>query len=108
MVRVLFFFSSIRRHTRWNCDWSSVVCSSDLASDQSADQAKPQSQQQAEEQRRERNREQGRAERIPVRPGAPRKDRSEERRVGKERMSRCSTSNDKMNMQNVISKLLTD
>src|SRR6516164_8192167 len=23
-----FFFSSRRRHTRWNCDWSSDVCSS--------------------------------------------------------------------------------
>src|SRR5579862_4182783 len=28
---VFFFFSSRRRHTRWNCDWSSDVCSSDLA-----------------------------------------------------------------------------
>src|SRR5689334_2718371 len=27
----LFFFSSRRRHTRWNCDWSSDVCSSDLS-----------------------------------------------------------------------------
>src|SRR5689334_23953006 len=27
-----FFFSSRRRHTRWNCDWSSDVCSSDLMS----------------------------------------------------------------------------
>src|SRR5689334_24806473 len=25
-----FFFSSRRRHTRWNCHWSSDVCSSDL------------------------------------------------------------------------------
>src|SRR6266568_5455548 len=25
-----FFFSSRRRHTRWNCDWSSDVSSSDL------------------------------------------------------------------------------
>src|SRR5689334_7396913 len=25
-----FFFSSRRRHTRWSCDWSSDVCSSDL------------------------------------------------------------------------------
>src|SRR5689334_12782217 len=25
------FFSSRGRHTRWNCDWSSDVCSSDLA-----------------------------------------------------------------------------
>src|SRR6267143_2039898 len=28
---MFFFFSSRRRHTRWNCDWSSDVCSSDLA-----------------------------------------------------------------------------
>src|SRR5689334_25078378 len=28
---VIFFFSSRRRHTRWNCDWSSDVCSSDLS-----------------------------------------------------------------------------
>src|SRR6266481_7337177 len=27
---VFFFFSSRRRHTRWNCDWCSDVCSSDL------------------------------------------------------------------------------
>src|SRR5689334_24201878 len=27
---MIFFFSSRRRHTRWNCDWSSDVCSSDL------------------------------------------------------------------------------
>src|SRR2546430_11523032 len=29
---VLFFFSSRRRHTRFDCDWSSDVCSSDLES----------------------------------------------------------------------------
>src|SRR5256886_13545459 len=27
-----FFFSSRRRHTRFDCDWSSDVCSSDLNS----------------------------------------------------------------------------
>src|SRR5688572_31784329 len=27
-----FFFSSRRRHTRFDCDWSSDVCSSDLIS----------------------------------------------------------------------------
>src|SRR6266480_1614029 len=27
----IFFFSSRRRHTRLTCDWSSDVCSSDLA-----------------------------------------------------------------------------
>src|SRR5688572_33203753 len=31
MVRLFFFFfSSTRRHTRFDCDWSSDVCSSDL------------------------------------------------------------------------------
>src|SRR2546430_4647549 len=28
-----FFFSSRRRHTRFDCDWSSDVCSSDLRND---------------------------------------------------------------------------
>src|SRR2546430_17377161 len=28
----MFFFSSRRRHTRFDCDWSSDVCSSDLGS----------------------------------------------------------------------------
>src|SRR2546430_2996510 len=30
-VVFFFFFSSRRRHTRFDCDWSSDVCSSDLA-----------------------------------------------------------------------------
>src|SRR5689334_17161740 len=30
IIAAAFFFSSRRRHTRWNCDWSSDVCSSDL------------------------------------------------------------------------------
>src|SRR2546430_2627579 len=29
-MRPVFFFSSRRRHTRFDCDWSSDVCSSDL------------------------------------------------------------------------------
>src|SRR5882762_4708224 len=29
---MFFFFSSRRRHTRFKCDWSSDVCSSDLTS----------------------------------------------------------------------------
>src|SRR2546430_124023 len=29
LARYLFFFSSRRRHTRFDCDWSSDVCSSD-------------------------------------------------------------------------------
>src|SRR5690606_40723598 len=31
LVLMLFFFSSRRRHTRFSRDWSSDVCSSDLA-----------------------------------------------------------------------------
>src|SRR5260370_16737818 len=30
LVWLFFFFSSRRRHTRFKCDWSSDVCSSDL------------------------------------------------------------------------------
>src|SRR2546427_1727768 len=30
MIVFFFFFSSRRRHTRFDCDWSSDVCSSDL------------------------------------------------------------------------------
>src|SRR5882762_4853069 len=30
MILFFFFFSSRRRHTRFKCDWSSDVCSSDL------------------------------------------------------------------------------
>src|SRR6516165_6598267 len=31
MMLLVFFFSSRRLHTRFDCDWSSDVCSSDLA-----------------------------------------------------------------------------
>src|SRR5260370_40591662 len=31
---LFFFFSSRRRHTRFKCDWSSDVCSSDLKDDE--------------------------------------------------------------------------
>src|SRR5438270_10235366 len=30
VIVLFFFFSSRRRHTRFDCDWSSDVCSSDL------------------------------------------------------------------------------
>src|SRR5260370_14589311 len=33
MSIIFFFFSSRRRHTRFKCDWSSDVCSSDLERD---------------------------------------------------------------------------
>src|SRR5260370_29517663 len=38
---LFFFFSSRRRHTRFKCDWSSDVCSSDLQSDGRAWRALP-------------------------------------------------------------------
>src|SRR5699024_12150742 len=36
----VFFFSSRRRHTRSKRDWSSDVCSSDLAADEGTDRMK--------------------------------------------------------------------
>src|SRR5207237_6369259 len=37
LIRFIFFFSSRRRHTRFKCDWSSDVCSSDLSRKSTAD-----------------------------------------------------------------------
>src|SRR6266478_8854382 len=66
-----FFFSSRRRHTRFDCDWSSDVCSSDLdavsephRADRDGEQDEPQ--------------------------GQESRAISEERRVGKECRSRWS------------------
>src|SRR6266536_637272 len=72
---MFFFFSSRRRHTRATRDWSSDVCSSDLS-------------------RRER------AGTSPLRDGIlahsrSRRDRSEERRVGKECRSRWAPYHEK-------------
>src|SRR5260370_26930763 len=76
-----FFFSSRRRHTRFKCDWSSDVCSSDLTCGwhQRAKLVIPE-------------RVEGvAADRQPhVPPRLPRQTRSEERRVGKECRSRWS------------------
>src|SRR5260370_26043511 len=33
LIFFFFFFSSRRRHTRFKCDWSSDVCSSDLVAE---------------------------------------------------------------------------
>src|SRR5690242_21639325 len=68
-VFFFFFFSSRRRHTRLTCDWSSDVCSSDLAQ---LRRHPPTDQLRRPDQR----------QRLPRRrAGVPR--RSEERRVGK-------------------------
>src|SRR2546430_9104350 len=97
-IMVLFFFSSRRRHTRFDCDWSSDVCSSDLARVHLKDFLAP-----GEVRRRH--------EHLAVEPPGPKQrlveilepvggahdhdllaplERSEERRVGKECRSRWS------------------
>src|SRR5437016_13375724 len=70
---IFFFFSSRRRHTRLVSDWSSDVCSSDLAADRHA----------------------GRSVDLRRRPAGGPRDRSEERRVGKECRSRWSPCHEK-------------
>ena len=74
-----FFFSSRRRHTRYIGDWSSDVCSSDLAATRNGQYKKKGC-------RRNESRAVKKAVALPQRkPG-----RSEERRVGKECRSRWS------------------
>src|SRR5689334_24640265 len=91
-VAYFFFFSSRRRHTRWNCDWSSDVCSSDLCGGKDLTEARPfnlmfQTQLGASS---------GPASIAYLRPETAQsifvqfKNRSEERRVGKECRSRWS------------------
>src|SRR5205809_7927362 len=77
MYELLFFFSSRRRHTRCSRDWSSDVCSSDLAVPASQRDGQPASR--------------GRDLAPPV--GRP--PRSEERRVGKECRCRWARSSRK-------------
>src|SRR5256886_7257942 len=77
----IFFFSSRRRHTRFDCDWSSDVCSSDLPGVSEGSEERGQ----AEEVITVAVRDVDRGEVLPARP-----DRSEERRVGKECRSRWS------------------
>src|SRR5689334_25386901 len=76
-----FFFSSRRRHTRWNCDWSSDVCSSDLI--EHFDQAKRRESAPVADSPASSGYRCGR--RMRARIGD---ERSEERRVGKECRSR--------------------
>src|SRR6266566_5579042 len=75
-IFIFFFFSSRRRHTRLQGDWSSDVCSSDLAP-----ATRPTSTASTG------------ARRSTPPPG--RASRSEERRVGKECRSRWSPYHDK-------------
>src|SRR5439155_17159206 len=73
-----FFFSSRRRHTRWPRDWSSDVCSSDLSLTR-VHGARPEGHESKT----------GAFYGAHLAVTAPR-DRSEERRVGKECRSRWS------------------
>src|SRR2546430_13084140 len=87
---VFFFFSSRRRHTRFDCDWSSDVCSSDLAACPSRGSSAPHScacrgrgfQRRAPPHAR--GRRQALAPSAPVRDVQERASGSEERRVGEE------------------------
>src|SRR5256885_7989450 len=97
LILLFFFFSSRRRHTRLQGDWSSDVCSSDLAAGELEGLARP-----LREDPVERARGNGlRAEAVTLsahrRPWTLRREvfgvadlRSEERRVGKECRSRWS------------------
>src|SRR2546430_12550627 len=81
---LVFFFSSRRRHTRFDCDWSSDVCSSDLVSELPlTDEATPWASEGMLAPRR------GVVALPASLPPLP-QDRSEERRVGKECRSRWS------------------
>src|SRR5260370_6006643 len=93
---IFFFFSSRRRHTRFKCDWSSNVCSSDLGG-RPPDRRRPgdvlpsaavEPERQARGDRRLRRTEY--AVHAQLQNRRPQGRRSEERRVGKECRSRWS------------------
>src|SRR5256886_13203329 len=96
LVFSFFFFSSRRRHTRFDCDWSSDVCSSDLLGNCSILAPFDLLIDQVFHARQAGMRENGTvAERARAPFAAPLKpsndmSRSEERRVGKECRSRWS------------------
>src|SRR5256886_11230279 len=92
-----FFFSSRRRHTRFDCDWSSDVCSSDLifapADSEAAATGKGVSDCTGQGQNDYAGARRIGKESCPIAPTPNRerkKRRSEERRVGKECRSRWS------------------
>src|SRR5688572_33383454 len=95
--RSTFFFSSRRRHTRFDCDWSSDVCSSDLAAGRADGGA---SSRRDVGSRRITSRRTGGDSRRISRRGVDRVRRSEERRVGKEGRSRGSADQRKKKEKN--------
>src|SRR5205807_7161188 len=107
-IDMLFFFSSRRRHTRLQGDWSSDVCSSDLSSTPSVTPGMTMS---------ENKRSNGSGLAMIFRASAgplasmvlyPSEfiwlmtDRSEERRVGKESRAWCAGDQSKKNVSNII------
>src|SRR5256886_8708238 len=96
-IHVFFFFSSRRRHTRFDCDWSSDVCSSDLYVDRLGDFLLSQSDQPLTSAQRETLAHwldvfslRGSYHKLLTRQVGKTNVRSEERRVGKESRSRWS------------------
>src|SRR2546430_8509597 len=93
---LFFFFSSRRRHTRFDCDWSSDVCSSDLLSPRrSAVVRIPDTSEPASGSVRQNEASSGACVSRPrysrlISSEPPSITRSEERRVGKECRSRWS------------------
>src|SRR5688572_33090939 len=94
-----FFFSSRRRHTRFDCDWSSDVCSSDLAIQGGSAQAAAAHRRLETWRERLLQDDEALTAFATEHPGtdlqALRTVRSEERRVGKECRSRGSTDDKK-------------
>src|SRR5438270_13942837 len=84
--KLFFFFSSRRRHTIFDCDWSSDVCSSDLAETDLG------------------NDRQRTGDDVGVVPGEEERERarSEERRVGKECRRRCWTVKYKTKSMSIV------
>src|SRR5688572_33470880 len=82
-----FFFSSRRRHTRFDCDWSSDVCSSDLLRGREGGRGDLDHLPVREEDVRETE---ASADQPAIAEQPPDGLRSEERRVGKECRSRWS------------------
>src|SRR5690606_39855698 len=88
-LSLLFFFSSRRRHTRFSRDWSSDVCSSDLAVGLGADHAQVRVQRGERivrdlRRRRRDGADEGALAGVREAEQADVGQRSEERRVGKE------------------------
>src|SRR5438046_10175756 len=101
MLFVVFFFSSRRRHTRLVSDWSSDVCSSDLTA---AREVVLDPLLQTGKTKRFNAGDLGLSEALVVkvgqRPSPPERERSEERRVGKECRGRGSPEQEKKKTAN--------